>query len=223
LKPNMPHKHAASSCSFHSRSWSASSGSTTSRGTSRGQGRSCHRQNVGAVTQVTRAIVVVSPSCRMVSRLLSAGVCGTGQVEQSAAPSIRAHRWPESACSIWRICAVRKPSRSGVFGRPSVATEIHRWARLIFTASSAGSDFIASATVRVRHNTGSDAVAVADWVAAFISDQLYSFPPRGQSGVFKQNCWLSTPFHKYGHVCDEGFLAQTRRERRAYPSGVCKE
>src|SRR5437867_9790605 len=29
---------------------------------------------------------------------------------------------------------------------------------------------------------------------------------------------LSTPFHKYGHVCDEGFLAQTRRERRAYPS-----
>src|SRR5436309_14257350 len=34
---------------------------------------------------------------------------------------------------------------------------------------------------------------------------------------------LSTPFHKYNHVCDEGFLAQTRRERRAYPSGVCKE
>ena len=23
---------------------------------------------------------------------------------------------------------------------------------------------------------------------------------------------LSTPFHKYGHVCGEGFLAQTRRE-----------
>src|SRR5437667_1350159 len=34
---------------------------------------------------------------------------------------------------------------------------------------------------------------------------------------------LSTPFHKYDHVCGEGFLAQTRRERRAYPSGVCKE
>src|SRR5216117_2880501 len=34
---------------------------------------------------------------------------------------------------------------------------------------------------------------------------------------------LSTPFHKYNHVCGEGFLAQTRRERRAYPSGVCKE
>src|SRR5437870_5177289 len=30
---------------------------------------------------------------------------------------------------------------------------------------------------------------------------------------------LSTPFHKYDHVCGEGFLAQTRRERRAYPSG----
>src|SRR5436309_15631199 len=34
---------------------------------------------------------------------------------------------------------------------------------------------------------------------------------------------LSTPFHKYDPVCGEGFLAQTRRERRAYPSGVCKE
>src|SRR5438876_12013753 len=34
---------------------------------------------------------------------------------------------------------------------------------------------------------------------------------------------LSTPFHKYDHVCGEGFLARTRRERRAYPSGVCKE
>src|SRR5438876_9585815 len=33
---------------------------------------------------------------------------------------------------------------------------------------------------------------------------------------------LSTPFHKYDHVCGEGFSAQTRRERRAYPSGVCK-
>src|SRR2546428_14086366 len=34
---------------------------------------------------------------------------------------------------------------------------------------------------------------------------------------------LSTPFHKYDHVCGEGFFAQTRRERRAYPSEVCKE
>src|SRR5205814_3304189 len=34
---------------------------------------------------------------------------------------------------------------------------------------------------------------------------------------------LSTPFHKYDHICGEGFLAQTRRERRAYPSAVCKE
>src|SRR5882672_2172158 len=33
---------------------------------------------------------------------------------------------------------------------------------------------------------------------------------------------LSTPFHKYNHVCGEGFSAQTRRERRAYPSMVCK-
>src|SRR5437867_7433718 len=37
------------------------------------------------------------------------------------------------------------------------------------------------------------------------------------------NAALSTPFHKYDHVCGEGFLAQTRRERRAYPSAVCKE
>src|SRR5438093_3643303 len=28
---------------------------------------------------------------------------------------------------------------------------------------------------------------------------------------------LSTPFNKYDHVCGEGFSAQTRRERRAYP------
>src|SRR2546428_12080019 len=34
---------------------------------------------------------------------------------------------------------------------------------------------------------------------------------------------LSTPFHKYNHVCGEGFLAQTRRERRASPSAGCKE
>src|SRR5262245_22230786 len=33
---------------------------------------------------------------------------------------------------------------------------------------------------------------------------------------------LSTPIHKYDDVCGEGFLGQTRRERRAYPSGVCK-
>src|SRR5262249_28669218 len=34
---------------------------------------------------------------------------------------------------------------------------------------------------------------------------------------------LSTPIHKYDDVCGEGFLGQTRRERRAYPSEVCKE
>src|SRR5207249_9217341 len=40
-------------------------------------------------------------------------------------------------------------------------------------------------------------------------------------GKPKSEC-LSTPFHKYDHVCGEGFSAQPRRERRAYPSGVCK-
>ena len=34
---------------------------------------------------------------------------------------------------------------------------------------------------------------------------------------------LSTPIHKYGYVRGKGFLCQTRRERRAYPSAVCKE
>src|SRR5439155_19117721 len=46
---------------------------------------------------------------------------------------------------------------------------------------------------------------------------------RAYSRASRRDLELSTPFHKYGHVCDEGFLAQTRRERRAYPSGVCKE
>ena len=39
----------------------------------------------------------------------------------------------------------------------------------------------------------------------------------GGNGVWS-GMTLSTPFHKYDHVCGEGFLAQTRRERRAYPS-----
>src|SRR5439155_7997222 len=40
-------------------------------------------------------------------------------------------------------------------------------------------------------------------------------------GKPKSEC-LSTPFNKYDHVGGEGFSARTRRERRAYPSGVCK-
>src|SRR5436309_2308724 len=35
--------------------------------------------------------------------------------------------------------------------------------------------------------------------------------------AFELSRVLSTPFHKYDHVCGEGFSAQTRRERRAYP------
>src|SRR6266571_164718 len=37
--------------------------------------------------------------------------------------------------------------------------------------------------------------------------------------MFAFQFWLtlSTPFHKYNPVCDEGILARTRRERRAYP------
>src|SRR5437899_5150105 len=40
---------------------------------------------------------------------------------------------------------------------------------------------------------------------------------------WRQTMSLSTAFHKYNHVCAEGFLAKTRRERRTYPSAVCKE
>src|SRR2546425_8508749 len=46
---------------------------------------------------------------------------------------------------------------------------------------------------------------------------------RGPGGDLRRGHPPSTPFHKYEHVCGEGFLARTRRERRAYPSGVCKE
>jgi hypothetical protein len=34
---------------------------------------------------------------------------------------------------------------------------------------------------------------------------------------------LSGRGHKYADARGQGFLAQARRERRAYPSGVCKE
>ena len=34
---------------------------------------------------------------------------------------------------------------------------------------------------------------------------------------------LSGHFHKYAHVRGKAFLAQARRERRAYPSWVCEE
>ena len=47
--------------------------------------------------------------------------------------------------------------------------EIDRWARLIFTASNAGSAFIASATVWVRHQTLSEGAAALDWVSVFMS------------------------------------------------------
>src|SRR5438105_11630928 len=47
-------------------------------------------------------------------------------------------------------------------------------------------------------------------------------PMKGTAAVCRLST-LSTPFPKYDQVCGEGFLAQTRRERRAYPSGVCKE
>src|SRR5438128_4759241 len=71
---------------------------------------------------------------------------------------------------------------------------------------------------------------IQDWsadsrVRAFLaSDQVRADKAvRAPVQAFESALRLSTPFHKYDHVCGEGFLAQTRRERRAYPSGVWKE
>src|SRR5437773_7334473 len=55
------------------------------------------------------------------------------------------------------------------------------------------------------------------WRPGFSRSKQFE-PPEG--GTPNQ---LSTAFHKYDPVCGEGFLAQTRRERRGYSSGVCKE
>src|SRR5260221_11485193 len=85
--PNAPHSAAASNCHFHSCSWSSSSGITTLRGMILGKGRSRQRQNLGAVGQVIRAIVVELGSCCTVKLLDNSGGNGVGQVEQSPDPS----------------------------------------------------------------------------------------------------------------------------------------
>src|SRR6266705_3343401 len=41
--------------------------------------------------------------------------------------------------------------------------------------------------------------------------------------IAKSASYLSGHEHKYGNVRGKGFLAQARRERRAYPWAVCKE
>ncbi len=71
VSPNTPHRTAAASCGFHSSISPACSRNSTSRGTTLGNGMSRQRQNLGAVGQVTRAMVVLSPSCLMVMRCRS--------------------------------------------------------------------------------------------------------------------------------------------------------
>ena len=56
---------------------------STSRGTTLGSGMSRQRQKVGAVGQVTRAMVVASPSVRMTIFFRSVSDSGASQVAQS--------------------------------------------------------------------------------------------------------------------------------------------
>src|SRR5437016_7960435 len=72
---------------------------------------------------------------------------------------------------------------------------------------------------------------VRDGLMGFADDNAVdAYPPRQNplfGAVFRRvrmlpqqpiqkGAGVSTPLHKYNHVCGEGFLAQTRRERRAY-------
>src|SRR5206468_589293 len=67
------------------------------------------------------------------------------------------------------------------------------------------------ATSAAREAANQDNLVVAARQAS-----VFDCPARKSDFVFAQT--LSTPFHKCDHVCGEGFLAQTRRERGAYPS-----
>ena len=148
--PNTPQRIAAASCAFHSSISPACSMNSTSRGTTRGNGMSRQRQNVGAVGHVMRAMVVMSPSCRMVMRLRSDSGSGVSQLKQSPAPLNSEQTWPVSAdCAACSWDVMRSVSR-GTSARPSVAREIFWCARSIVTASSAGSSASVSTTERAR-------------------------------------------------------------------------
>jgi hypothetical protein len=109
-----------------------------------------HRQNFGAVGQVTRAMVVEFPLWATVISLRFASGRGCTQLPQSPAllnklqPSADSVSWARS-----RVCWILSVKR-GRSVRPSVATEIVFCARLIVTASSAGSRTISAATDRAR-------------------------------------------------------------------------
>src|SRR5207253_5402693 len=50
-------------------------------------------------------------------------------------------------------------------------------------------------------------------------------PDRTPAAVTPERCSWTSPnaWHNYDDVRGEEFFSQTRRERRAYPSGVCEE
>src|SRR5438552_3502960 len=76
----------------------------------------------------------------------------------------------------------------------------------------------------IRHSQSAVAAALYRRTPNVTRVAYLRTPPVKQSATRERVALrLSTPFHKYGHVCDEGFWAQTRRERRAYPSGVRSE
>ena len=110
-----------------------------------------HRQNLGAVGQVTRAMVVSSPSWRMLIRRCSSAESGVLQVWQSPLPESKAQPLGSGAAWAWPIDWV---IRSEIFVSstlPRVATEMVRRTRLIVTASNDGSSASAFATERARH------------------------------------------------------------------------
>src|SRR4030095_12276976 len=111
---------------------------------------SFQRQNVGAVGQVTRAMVVVWSVCRTVRLLRILGGIVVGHVVQSDEPWRRPH-WVES--SRWRSWRARSEtvfSMAEESARPSVATERFCLSRSSLTASNEGSLAITSAMAWTR-------------------------------------------------------------------------
>ena len=149
---------------------------STSRGTILGSGMSRQRQNTGAVGHVTRAMVVMSPSCRMVMRPRSDSGSGVSQLKQSPTPVRSEQTWPVSAdCAALNSDVMRSVSR-GTSARPSVATEIFWRARSIVTASSAGSSASVSATERARQRPGAPGVDCF-LVADLMTVMFFNIPP----------------------------------------------
>ena len=117
-----------------------------------GHGKSRQSQNRGAVGQVTRAMVVDSPSLLIVIVFCSMAESGASQVRQSPSPVSNAQRCGGGASCTFCTEATMRSLNWGSTGLPRVATEIVRRARLIVTASRDGSRARASATERARQS-----------------------------------------------------------------------